>query len=871
MKNFFTILIAIVISTATWAQNCYWTSSNLPTQPGLVTFSSTSTFSSSQYFAYWNFGNGQTVYSPPQGSVSILYNSAGNYWVCLNIIDSLTGNTVCTYCDTLTIGTQTNNCFYTASPVAGTNTAWSFSGSPAYSTSTLQWNFGDGTSGTGLSPTHTYATPGTYYACMNEVNPNGVLICSYCDTIFVSGTGCQANFTYGQQGNTFSFIPAVTGGPVASYVWYFGNGATSNSPSVTYTYPTAGTYQVCLTITTQSGCTNTVCQTITVPPSNCLITYIPDSSQANTFYFQANPSSVFNNVQWTFGDGTSGTGSFIQHTYPGPGTYTACAMEVMPSGSVICSSCVNVVIPFGVNCNYSASPIQGVNLGMLFSAPSVPNVLYNWNFNDGTPPVVSSSNSVSHVFTTPGTYNVCLTLSQAGNTICTSCQFITVSGSGSCQASFSYTFNSPNTLVFSNTSSSGTNYYWNFGDGQTSTSYSPTHMYAQSGLYLICLTMVDSAAGCSDTFCDSVYVQGSANCTFSWVSGSPANPLSLLFAAQGYPGATYTWTWGDGTTTTTAQGPSVIHNYSQPGTYQVCLTIAAGGAIVCTNCMMVTVAGPNPSCQADFLSVSVGLQAYFINQSVASSNALISYSWDFGDGNSSTLQFPNHQYSNPGWYNVCLDITNGNCFSTHCDSIYIDTAAVNPINCNAYFVFTQTAPFNVVAVNLASGLNLSFNWNFGDGSTSTAAYPSHQYANTGSYLLCLTVSDPTGCSSTYCDTLTVDSMGNIVYRGITSGFMLNVLAPNQLTSAAGLNEGLNPIARLFPIPAQNELNLVLGSQMTSNQLQCNVLSVDGRMLMNIPIQSESVKLDISSLQQGIYMLEVISSDKVRHTQRFIKE
>lgn len=263
----------------------------------------------------------------------------------------------------------------------------------------------------------------------------------------------------------------------------------------------------------------------------------------------------------------------------------------------------------------------------------------------------------------------------------------------------------------------------------------------------------------------------------------------------------------------------------------------------------------------------MGLQAYFIDQSTVPVNALTAYSWTFGDGNSSTLQFPNHQYSAPGWYSVCLSITTGNCSSTHCDSIYIDTAVVVPVNCNSFFVFTQTAPFNIVAVNLASGVNLSFNWDFGDGTTSTAAYPSHQYSSTGSYLLCLTVSDPTGCSDTFCDTLTVDSTGNIVYRGATAGFVLNVLAPNQLT---GVDEPSFKIGALYPVPAHEQLTLILNAQQ-GNRFTCFIRSMDGRLQMTENLTIGTHTMDIANLASGVYLLEVNGPDGSIQTKRFVKQ
>ena len=170
-------------------------------------------------------------------------------------------------------------------------------------------------------------------------------------------------------------------------------------------------------------------------------------------------------------------------------------------------------------------------------------------------------------------------------------------------------------------------------------------------------------------------------------------------------------------------------------------------------------------------------------------------------------------------------------------------------------------------MNLASGINLSFNWSFGDGSSSTSPYPTHQYNSTGSYVVCLTVSDINGCSSTYCDTLTVDSLGNVVYRGVTSaGFTLNIVAPNLL----GIEDSQPAIGSIFPVPATEEINIRFNENV-KEEVVYNVMSMDGRRIFNGTLNGTTATLNIASLQQGIYLLEVITSDGQRDSKYFVKQ
>jgi PKD repeat protein len=174
-----------------------------------------------------------------------------------------------------------------------------------------------------------------------------------------------------------------------------------------------------------------------------------------------------------------------------------------------------------------------------------------------------------------------------------------------------------------------------------------------------------------------------------------------------------------------------------------------------------------------------------------------------------------------------------------------------------------------VGVNLSSGVNLNFSWDFGDGTPLVnGAYPSHQYASTGSYIVCLTVSDFFGCSDTYCDTLTVDSLGNIVYRGAAAGFVLNIYSPAAVTS--GVDETFTTNAQLFPNPASNLL-LVKWSEEVSNELTYNVVSVDGRKVLNGSITRDVNSIEVTTLSPGFYLLQVRNSNGSMETKPFVKQ
>lgn len=134
---------------------------------------------------------------------------------------------------------------------------------------------------------------------------------------------------------------------------------------------------------------------------------------------------------------------------------------------------------------------------------------------------------------------------------------------------------------------------WNFGDGSTSTQSNPTHTYADSGLYIVCLTITDTIhGGCSDTKCDSIHVFTPAprcNAHFRARPDSVANEVRFLTYRRGTfhqnATSTYSWDFGDGVGSSTSPHPT--YAYATAGTYYVCLTVSrtnAGGSCTSTYC-----------------------------------------------------------------------------------------------------------------------------------------------------------------------------------------------------------------------------------------------------------------------------------------------
>ena len=256
-----------------------------------------------------------------------------------------------------------------------------------------------------------------------------------------------------------------------------------------------------------------------------------------------------------------------------------------------------------------------------------------------------------------------------------------------CQAGFYYFPDSSDLFTYYFNDMSYSTYgidswYWDFGDGNTSTLQNPVHTYNAQGTYQVCLSITADSGSCTSTFCEYVLVNnGNGNgCTadFYYYPDS-SQSYTMQFIDMSIPAndfTSYFWSFGDNNTST-LQNP--VHTYPGPGLYTVCLTITSqDSGMTCTDtfCMDIMVGGGS-DCLADFYYVydSLGMNTNvvsFFDMSLPYGQ-IDSWFWDFGDGTSSSEQNPVHIFPSTGTFNVCLTITadSMSCSDTQCKNIVI--------------------------------------------------------------------------------------------------------------------------------------------------------------------------------------------------------
>ena len=348
---------------------------------------------------------------------------------------------------------------------------------------------------------------------------------------------------------------------------------------------------------------------------------------------------------------------------------------------------------------------------------------------------------------------------------------------GGCFTGNSFTFG------VSNLSSSFV-YSWDFGDGNTSAIAAPTHQYTSSGLFKVHLIITDAAVVTSTDQWINVYPTATAayNVLSPTVNGNAYTFISSSTVASGYI-ASYLWNFGDGTTSTLSN-PS--HVYATAGVKTVGLTITtdqgctsnytASQNIVLTGTAAYAAFTVNNAAQC--LTTGGSSNSFTFTNNLTGSG--VTYSWDFGDGNTSNGQATaSNSYANAGSYTVTLTATVGSSSTT-----YSQTVNVYPNPVASYGVYAGTVTGNyytfISSSTIASGYIASYAWDFGDHTgTDVVSNPSYIYGAVGSYTVTLVTTSDMGCASIY------SAVQNITLTSVTPATAFSVNHAGQCVSTKG--------------------------------------------------------------------------------------
>jgi gliding motility-associated-like protein len=291
---------------------------------------------------------------------------------------------------------------------------------------------------------------------------------------------------------------------------------------------------------------------------------------------------------WRFGDLTpdsTSTNFNVQHTYANTGTYLVRLIAIDSTTCNIADTAYIHIIARNDKAFLSFNALKlppCQSLSYQFTNNSIPPAgkpftgnSFVWDFGDGTR-IPALTPSIIHAFAAPGTYNVRLVMIDTNycNYPDSALQVLSVSPLVKAQFITPATGCVPYTAFFQNTSLAGQQFFWNFGDGSTSDSVSPTHLYPNIGIYPVTLVAIDSnTCNITDTTKANIQVSDKPHAAFTSTPVVPTPNTQTIFHNSSTGGVLYKWFFGDGDTATQTTLDTIAHQYNKTGTFNACLVV----------------------------------------------------------------------------------------------------------------------------------------------------------------------------------------------------------------------------------------------------------------------------------------------------------
>lgn len=528
---------------------------------------------------------------------------------------------------------------------------------------------------------------------------------------------------------------------------------TSNNLKIRVSYDSCGRYRRrdFNNVTTNLTLNLTVCP----PPCSTQFAYTRDTS--GLYHFQALDTSL-TSYSWNFGNGYTTGSHQASYQFPSGGFYQVCLATAR--GTCVDTTCRNVFVsilpPPPPTCSAAFTYSRDTAGIVHFRALDTTYTSYSWDFGSG---YSATGHRVSNQFTSSGRYRICLAVANGTcvDTFCRNVFVVVPPPPPACNSRFTYTRDTAGIVHFQALDTSLTSYSWNFGSGYSATGYQVSNQFTSSGIYQVCLAVANGT--CADTSCKYVVVNipvpppPRCRAVFSYRRDTAG---LVHFNALDTSYSSYSWDFGNGYTTGSYQAS---YQFTANGSYTVCLA-TANGSCADTFCKRIRIyipPPPPPQCRATFYyrQDTSGLYHFW-----ARDTSFTGYSWNFGNGYTSGGYHVSHQFSSPGAVKVCLATANGTCADTFCRSV---TVRIQAPQCRASFSLRRDTA-GIVHFRALDTSYTSYSWDFGDGATASGHSPSHQYAKSGIFRVCLkTQNGP--CADSVCKPIFIRLPGHVPLYG----------------------------------------------------------------------------------------------------------
>ena len=577
---------------------------------------------------------------------------------------------------------------------------------------------------------------------------------------------------------TFTDITNGYGRPTVKWKWEFGDATTDTVKISKKKYATAGTFNVKLTSYTDIGCIGDTVKPFTISSQPVAKFGIQDTTCIGDVISFSDTSTIavgsLVKWYWDFGNGNTvvnTTNASVTQVYNTAGNYTVTLQVESNTGckSTIFSkiitikpkpvpdfSLANVCLPIGA--------AQFTNLTTISSSESM---TYLWNFGNST---TSTNQNPSTTYSTTGPFTVNLQVYSLSG-----CLKDTTKTISNIWARPTASFNVTTDLCVSDSAaltdlstaanSTVAEWFWDFGDGTISAMQNPKKKYAVSGTYNIKL-YIKSAIGCiSDTMTKQIIVHKLPTAIFGTsLPSCETKQITITDTSVANSGILTTWNWnfGNGNNLIVTNNNPINQVYNTNGTYTVSLMVVSdrGCKSDTLNKLINIYALPAPNFSFSTIVCLPDGNAQFTDLSTISdgTQAQFTYNWNFGDGGTSIVKNPIHQYTAVGPFNVKLEVTsNNNCKKD--TTIELNTIYPRPkadFTLSSEVCLRDTTLFTDLSIGYGSNVT-QWRWDFGDGATSTLQNPKHRYLTAGTFTVTLFIYTDKGCIS---DTMTKTTIVN---------------------------------------------------------------------------------------------------------------
>lgn len=634
----------------------------------------------------WDFDNNGTSDDGTQNP-TYTFSGAGDYLVNLNVVDSFG----CTHDTTKTVTVSENPIadFTFSSECFGTGTAFTDLSLDNGGTTTInsyEWDFdGDGViDNSTQNPNYVFTSAGSFNTELFVTSALGckdsITISVNVNPIPVANFGLE-NVCLNTEG-TFNDSSTVVSGSIASWDWDFQTDGTidDNTQNPTFTYLTAGIFNVTLTVTTDSSCTNSIVLPVEVYPNPTANFDTTDVclNVAAQFTDQSNGNGgTINSWDWDF-DNNGTVDNTIQnptYDYSSDGTYnvelivstvSGCKDTLMKSVTIhpmptadftFASACFMDSVEFTDNSNVTSGTVDQ----------------WQWSLSDGqssvnqNPSVYYSGEGIYSVELIVTTNNNCKDTITKSNIEVWPLPVVDFTPTAVCLNEITM-FEDLSTVSNTYTANNNVQWDWNFGNGSgMSSDQNPNYAYPVDGIYNATL-IVTTNNNCVDSITKQVTVNPLPIVDFVADITSACTPVDVNFTdltvLNGGNMATSQWEWdfnGDGNTD--LQSQNSLWQFTNPSNssvrdYDITLTVTSEhgcvGSLTKTDYIN---AYPIPLASFSFAPNEITIvdkEVTFTDQSIIAST----WQWDLGDGTQTTATHPIHEYADTGYYWVTLNIAN---------------------------------------------------------------------------------------------------------------------------------------------------------------------------------------------------------------------